>query len=175
MSENINGASGGDQENDSSSDDAEEACDTGNVLESLRDFLGNLNLGNAGGSKEDKPKIEQFLGEVSLNGIANYIESDKCKNIIVMCGAGISTAAGIPDFRSPGSGLYDNLQKYDMPSPQSMFEISFFKENPEPFFTLAKELYPGTGKILLMLYCVELYILFLTFGPYMVIYGLYIH
>ena len=36
-------------------------------------------------------------------------------------------AAGIPDFRSPGTGLYDNLQKYDLPSPQSIFEIEYFK------------------------------------------------
>jgi NAD-dependent SIR2 family protein deacetylase len=44
-----------------------------------------------------------------------------------MTGAGISTAAGIPDFRSPGSGLYYNLQKYDLPYPQAVFEISYFK------------------------------------------------
>ena len=49
------------------------------------------------------------------------------KNIIVMTGAGISTAAGIPDFRSPGTGLYDNLQKYDLPHPQAVFEIRFFR------------------------------------------------
>lgn len=35
-----------------------------------------------------------------------------------MAGAGISTSAGIPDFRSPGSGLYDNLSKYKLPYPQ---------------------------------------------------------
>ena len=44
-----------------------------------------------------------------------------------MSGAGISTAAGIPDFRSPGTGLYDNLQKYDLPHPQAVFEINFFR------------------------------------------------
>ena len=44
-----------------------------------------------------------------------------------MSGAGISTAAGIPDFRSPGTGLYDNLQKYDLPHPQAVFEVNFFR------------------------------------------------
>jgi NAD-dependent deacetylase sirtuin 2 len=65
------------------------------------------------------------------------------KNIIVMTGAGISVAAGIPDFRTPGTGLYDNLQKYDLPRPTAVFELDYFRENPKPFFTLAKELFPG--------------------------------
>lgn len=60
-----------------------------------------------------------------------------------MAGAGISTPSGIPDFRSPGSGLYSNLQKYDIPYPEAIFELAFFFHNPKPFFTLAKELYPG--------------------------------
>lgn len=53
-------------------------------------------------------------------------------------------AAGIPDFRSPGSGLYDNLQKYNLPHPSAIFELDYFNDNPKPFFALAKELYPGT-------------------------------
>lgn len=60
-----------------------------------------------------------------------------------MCGAGISCASGIPDFRSPKTGLYSNLQKYNIPTPESVFTLDYFKENPKPFCMLAKELYPG--------------------------------
>jgi len=52
-------------------------------------------------------------------------------------------AAGIPDFRSPGSGLYHNLEKYNLPHPQAIFDIDYFRDNPKPFFVLAKELYPN--------------------------------
>lgn len=46
-----------------------------------------------------------------------------------------------------GSGLYDNLQKYNLPDPQAIFEIGFFRKNPEPFFALAKELVPEHLKV----------------------------
>jgi len=83
------------------------------------------------------------LSSFDVSGIADHIRSGKCTNIIVMAGAGISVSAGIPDFRTPGTGLYDNLQKYDLPHPTAVFELDFFKQNPEPFYLLAKELYPG--------------------------------
>ncbi|XP_048402118.1 NAD-dependent protein deacetylase sirtuin-3-like isoform X4 [Stegostoma tigrinum] len=82
----------------------------------------------------------------SLKDIARLIRNRECHRIVVMSGAGISTPSGIPDFRSPGSGLYDNLQEYDIPYPEAIFEINYFSHNPKPFFALAKQLYPGNCK-----------------------------
>ncbi|KAJ3034827.1 NAD-dependent protein deacetylase sirtuin-2, partial [Rhizophlyctis rosea] len=94
----------------------------------------------------DQKKADPSLNIIpdnEIQSIAYYIKEMACKNIIVMTGAGISTSAGIPDFRSPGTGLYDNLAKYNLPYPQAIFDINYFRRKPEPFFTLARELYPG--------------------------------
>ncbi len=97
------------------------------------------------------------MEEPTIEGVVNYIQSEKCQNIVVMAGAGISTSAGIPDFRSPGCGLYDNIQqKYNLVDPQCMFEIGFFKSNPQPFFELARELFPEELNPTLAHYFVQL-------------------
>ena len=62
------------------------------------------------------------------------------------------SAAGIPDFRTPGTGLYDNLQKYNLPEPQAVFHIEYFRQNPKPFCMLAKELYPTNFKVSVLSY-----------------------
>lgn len=46
---------------------------------------------------------------------------------IFICSSPPYTAAGIPDFRSPGTGLYSNLQKYNLPYPEAIFQIDYFK------------------------------------------------
>ena len=67
------------------------------------------------------------------------MKQNKFKKIVVATGAGISVSAGIPDFRSPKTGLYHNLQKYNLPDPQAIFTLEFFKEEPGAFYDLAKE------------------------------------
>ncbi|KAI9465077.1 Sir2 family histone deacetylase Hst2 [Lactarius psammicola] len=69
--------------------------------------------------------------------LAKYIESDACRQIYFMLG--VSTSAGIPDFRSPETGA----SRLKLPYPEAVFDIQFFRRNPYPFYTLAKELYPG--------------------------------
>lgn len=38
---------------------------------------------------------------------------------------------------------YDNLQKYNLPFPEAVFDLGFYRSNPKPFLNLAKELWPG--------------------------------
>ncbi|CAG14727.1 unnamed protein product, partial [Tetraodon nigroviridis] len=64
------------QSDDSSEDEAAEDMD----------FLRNLFSRNLGIGTPDK-----VLDELTLEGVAQYIKSGKCKNIICMVGAGIST------------------------------------------------------------------------------------
>jgi NAD+-dependent protein deacetylase sirtuin 2 len=81
-----------------------------------------------------KPNIETFISNVKKN---------KYSKILILAGAGISVSAGIPDFRSPESGLFHNLQKYKLPQPESIFDLHFFRSNPKPFFSLTREIYPS--------------------------------
>ncbi|WVW86431.1 hypothetical protein I302_108479 [Kwoniella bestiolae CBS 10118] len=90
-----------------------------------------------------REKVEEHTTESALKRVASLIKSGRAKNIILLLGAGISTSAGIPDFRSPKTGLYHNLQKLNLPFPEAVFELGFFRKRPQPFWELAREIYPG--------------------------------
>ncbi|KAL6714651.1 Sir2 histone deacetylase Hst2 [Lecanora helva] len=91
----------------------------------------------------DEATPPQTLSERSVEAVAKYIKEGRAKKIVVMVGAGISTSAGIPDFRSPDTGLYANLARLNLPFAEAVFDISYFRGNPLPFYALAHELYPG--------------------------------
>ncbi|RKP39002.1 DHS-like NAD/FAD-binding domain-containing protein, partial [Dimargaris cristalligena] len=63
-------------------------------------------------------------------------------NIMVLTGAGVSVSCGIPDFRSP-NGIYSRLGEFGLDDPQQMFDLEYFRESPQIFYSFAKELYPS--------------------------------
>eukprot|EP01060_Flectonema_neradi_P018115 TRINITY_DN24930_c0_g1_i1.p1 TRINITY_DN24930_c0_g1~~TRINITY_DN24930_c0_g1_i1.p1 ORF type:complete len:330 (+),score=53.28 TRINITY_DN24930_c0_g1_i1:48-1037(+) len=108
------------------SDDKQSALDT--LTQKLKELT----------ATEEESRV---LPEATLEEFAKHLKG--CKNVTVMVGAGISVSAGIPDFRTPGTGLYSQLQKYDLPKPEAIFDLMYFTRKPHPFYRFAKELWPG--------------------------------
>ena len=89
-----------------------------------------------------------------LAGLAKLILSPECKSIVVLTGAGVSVASGIPDFRSPG-GLYSTLrpelitaterQRASMTmEPTKVVSWDMFQQNAFPYLEVRRPFILGT-------------------------------
>ncbi|VDL35597.1 unnamed protein product [Hymenolepis diminuta] len=92
---------------------------------------------------------------LSIFNFQRYRSSYKCiksilnlmkmrSKIMVLTGAGISVSCGIPDFRSSG-GIYARLKREypQLSCPEDMFDFDVFKSDPRPFYSFAKDIFPG--------------------------------
>ena len=87
-------------------------------------------------SKLILPKKE--IQEIKYDNLKNNLMNKKYSKILFMVGAGISTSAGIPDFRSK-TGLFKQLQdKYNLSSPEEFFLKQTFLEKPQYFYEFTK-------------------------------------
>ena len=67
------------------------------------------------------PETPPVPAHADLDRFSTLIDAALPESIIVLVGAGASVSAGIPDFRTPGTGLYSNLQKYNLPFAEAVF------------------------------------------------------
>ena len=70
--------------------------------------------------------------------IVEGLKNNRFNNILFITGAGISTSAGIPDFRSKDGCFAQVQKKYNLSYPEQLFQIDSFKRNPAPFYDFCK-------------------------------------
>ena len=68
------------------------------------------------------------VAPTDLASLARFIQSDDCQSILMLTGAGVSVAAGIPDFRSP-TGMYAQLRPETI-TTSSTHELKLIQRNP---------------------------------------------
>lgn len=68
-----------------------------------------VQAGQSSASRSGQGSPSAFAAKSSSRGglasVARLVKLGRCKNVVVVAGAGISTASGIPDFRSVSEGF----------------------------------------------------------------------
>ena len=76
--------------------------------------------------------MEEIANEIKIEQAAKILL--RYPSCVALTGAGLSTQSGLPDFRSPGKGLWEQLER--MPESMSaVMTLQGFKANPEEFYS----------------------------------------
>ncbi|KAI0670869.1 DHS-like NAD/FAD-binding domain-containing protein [Trametes maxima] len=90
----------------------------------------------------------KILESRDIEGVAKYMNSPQCQRIFcaahLLVSAAASAGAGVPNFRYPKKGNTSAIMaRLNLPYPRALFELTYFRFNPIPLYTLARELNPG--------------------------------
>lgn len=77
--------------------------------------------------------LPKVLPSLDVEGIAMHIRKARPR-VLVLAGAGLSTASGIPDFRMPGTGLYAKLAARGETAPERAFARDVFDSDPSRLY-----------------------------------------
>ena len=126
MKEETNKDSNKEQQSPSINDD---------VTKELENTLSKLTINES----PQPPQPNTIYDSDKYKTFINHLKNGEFTNIVFMTGAGISTSAGIPDFRSK-NGLFRQLQdKYNLSTPEEFFDIKTFLSTPKYFYEFYKQ------------------------------------
>jgi NAD-dependent deacetylase len=79
----------------------------------------------------------QVASPAAVERLAELIRESR--STLVLTGAGVSVPSGIPDFRTPGTGLWENVD------PMEVAHISVFRRDPVRFWTYYRPRFQSLG------------------------------
>lgn len=87
------------------------------------------------GPREPQPSAEGRIEQVSKEALARAAELIVAAQgqVVALTGAGVSTDSGLPDFRSPGSGIWNEVD------PQEVSSREALREDPARFWTFQRQ------------------------------------
>jgi len=140
--------------------DIPEGADEETILDALRTQAAARGIPleffmSAANDDDDEPIQYPFDNPpTSLQDVADFIVSEKCEKIVILAGAGMSVASGIPDFRS-ADGLYATMDPDLLTcseterlairlDPSVALEQTLFEQNPLPCLEINRDFILGT-------------------------------